>query len=135
MLQGLYNDDDPVQVKCLRFCFLLVLQHELERVAKHWNLHKIYPSSNELSPHGRQDTIYLLPELRNTMLYLHNTANEELQVTKDVCCVVQKDRFSESYAELARMILRENILQLPANDVRGAEHLYIDILSFIEDLF
>ena len=87
--QGLYNDDDPVQVKCLRFCFLPVLQHELERVAKHWNLHKIRPSCNELSPHGRPDTIYLLPEMTNTMSYLHNTANEDLQVTKDVCCVIQ----------------------------------------------
>ncbi|XP_068708455.1 uncharacterized protein [Montipora foliosa] len=87
--QGLYNDDDPVQVECLRFCFLPVLQHELERVAKHWNLHKIRPSCNELSPHGRPDTIYFLPEVTNTMSYLHNTANEDLQVTKDVCCVIQ----------------------------------------------
>ena len=131
----MYNGDDPVQVECLRFCFLPVLKHELERVAKHFNLHKIRPSGNELSSHRRPDTIYLLPELTNTMSYLHNTAKEDLRVTKDVCCVVQKDRFSESFAELAHMILRENNLQLPTNDVRGAEHLYIDLLGFIEDLF
>ena len=66
--------------------------------------------------------------------YPHKTANKDLQVTKDVCCVVQKDGFSESFAELVHMILRENNLQLPTNDVRGAEHLYIDLLGFIEDL-
>ena len=67
------------------------------------------------------------------MSYLHN--NEDLQVTKDVCCVVQKDIFGESFAELAHMILKENNLQLSTNDVRGAEQLYIDLLGFIEDLF
>ena len=102
---------------------------------KNWNLHKIRPSCNELSPHGRPGTIYFLPEVTNTMSYLHNTANEDLQVTKDVCCVIQKDIFGESFAELAHMILREHNLQLPTSDVRGAEYLYIDLLSFIEDLF
>ena len=132
--QGLYNDATPIHVECLRFCFLPILRGELERVAKHWNLHKIRPSCNESSPHGRPDTNYLLPELRNTMSYLHNVSSEYLQVTENVCCVVQEDSFTKSFTELVLMIMRENNIQLTLSDVSQAEQLYIDLLVVIEDL-
>ena len=132
--QGLYDGTDPVHAECLRFCFLPLLREELERVTKHWNLHKIRPSSNETSPHGRPDTIYFLPEATNTISYLHKTSNVDLVVTKDVCCEVEQDNFSQTFAKLAHLIMRENNLQIPS-DVSQAEHLYIDLLGFIEDLY
>ena len=50
--QGLFDDDDYVHMQCLKFCFMPLLRAELNRVAQHWNLHKIRPSGNEDSPAG-----------------------------------------------------------------------------------
>lgn len=57
-LGGLYCDDDPLHVECLRFCFQPLIQEELNRVAQHWNLHRIRPSLNQESPPGRPDVLY-----------------------------------------------------------------------------
>ena len=54
-------------------------------------------------------------------------------VRKDVCCEIQQDTFSQMFAELAHLIMKEN-LQIRSN-LSQAEHLYIDLLDFVEDLY
>ena len=56
--QGLLKESDLVQVECLLFCFMPLLQDELAHIAQEWNLHKIRPSSNESSPSGRPETLF-----------------------------------------------------------------------------
>ena len=51
---GLYDDDDLIQRECIRFCFMDVIQNELHRVARNWNIHRIRPSNNSESPPGRR---------------------------------------------------------------------------------
>lgn len=63
--------------------------------------------------------------------YLHKTSTEDLVVTKDVSCEVKQDNFSQTFAELAHMIMSEKNFQIPSQ----AEHLYIDLLGFIEDMY
>ena len=60
--QGLLNDDDYIHMQCLKICFMPLLRAGLQRVAQHWNLHKIRPSRNEDSPAGRPDVLYFIPE-------------------------------------------------------------------------
>ena len=43
---GLYCDDDCIEVECLKFCFMNILRDELHRAARLWNLHRIRPSTN-----------------------------------------------------------------------------------------
>ena len=93
--------------------YMPLFREELERVAKHWNLHTIRPSSNECSPHERPVTIYFLPEVTNTISYLHNASVEDLNVAKDVCCDMQLDNFAKTFAELAHLIMEEKNLWLP----------------------
>lgn len=54
-----------------------VIQAELDRIAKHWNLHRIRPQNNVESPPGRPDTLFFLPELKGdvtfkSLLTIHN---------------------------------------------------------------
>ena len=53
--------------ECLKFCFMGVIQAELDRVAQHWNLHRIRPQNNVESPPGRPDTLFFLPELQGDL--------------------------------------------------------------------
>lgn len=57
---GLYDDSDPVQVDLIRFCFMDILRHELQKVAEMWNQHIIAPgrSGNSNGPRGRPDVMF-----------------------------------------------------------------------------
>ena len=46
-----------------------VIQAELDRIAQHWNLHRILSQNNVESPSGRPDTLFFLPKLEGD-LYL-----------------------------------------------------------------
>ena len=48
---GLYNDDDPLQVECLRFCYMDVLRKELHQVAKEWNVDKMQELRDKIPFH------------------------------------------------------------------------------------
>ncbi len=37
--RGLYCDADIINVECLKFCYMPVIQDELQKVAKLWNSH------------------------------------------------------------------------------------------------
>ena len=44
-----------------------VIQHELDRVAQNWNLHRIRFQHNVESPPGQPDTLFFLPELEGDL--------------------------------------------------------------------
>ena len=57
----LYNDDSEFERECLKFCFMQVIQKELNVIARNWNLHRIRPSNNAESPSGIPDVLYFNP--------------------------------------------------------------------------
>ena len=108
---GLYCDDNPLHVECLRFRFIPLLQKELNRVAQHWNLHKIRPSLNQESPPGRPDVLYFLPELNGVNSYLKSVDDDdELLVAEELCCENHVMQADETFVELAQMIMNDNNL-------------------------
>ncbi|KAJ7371621.1 hypothetical protein OS493_024298 [Desmophyllum pertusum] len=128
---GLYCDDDPLHVECLRFCFIPLLQEELNRVAQHWNLHQIRPSLNQESPPGRPDVLYFLPELQGASSYLHSVDDEEMSVAEELCCDDRNLPADETFIELAQMVMDDNNLQMPITP-EEASTLYSELLYHIE---
>jgi hypothetical protein len=84
--RGLFCNEDIIQVECLKFCFMPVLQNELHEVAKLWNTHVIRPSHNEDSPSGRPDTLYFIPEATGTVNYLVNVENADIELVNELSC-------------------------------------------------
>ena len=70
-----------VQMECLWFVFSLLIQCELDRLAKEWNTHKIRKSNNSLIS-GIPDELYFFPESQGYEQCRKNIAMEE--VTKVV---------------------------------------------------
>ena len=56
--EGLYDANDQIQVECLKFCFTHVIRCGLQRLARHWNTHKIRPVRNTESPSGKPDVLF-----------------------------------------------------------------------------
>ena len=110
-----------------------VLRAELQRVAQHWNLHKIRSSRNEDSPAGRPDVLYSIPEADGRASYLSEVPQEEVEVAMDVCCEEPEDDISDGFRELARILMNENDLRMPTN-AHEAENLYCELLCLIDDI-
>jgi len=52
-----------VETECLRFCFMGVIQKDLDEVRRQWNTHRIRPSPGSRCPPGIPDELYYLPQL------------------------------------------------------------------------
>ena len=66
---GNVDNSNSMHLDCIRFSFTGLIQEELTRIARHWNLHKIRPGGNTESPPGRPDVLYLFPQLHDTVDY------------------------------------------------------------------
>ena len=98
-------------------------------------MHKIRLSSGkEQSPCGRPAINYFVPEAFGAISYLQLVSQEHLDVANKICYNAPPDNFGTIFSELAEMIIRENNLPFGATDVSQAEHLYIDLLGFLENI-
>ena len=130
--RGIYNDGNNIHVECLKFCFSDLIQKELHRVARLWNLHKIRPSTNADSPHGRPDTIYHIPRTTATRDYGNQVSEEDIEVAIEMCAVQRPiSGCSREFSELAEILMEENRLVQPHNKDE-AEQLYLILLRLIE---
>ena len=124
---GLFNDADPVQVDCIRFCFMRVLRKELNEVAKSWNQHIISSSKFDNSgPRGRPDNMYFLPHLYQTEDYKLEVDSLDVDEFYNHASMVVQDT-SEDFKEFATVVMNENGLLTPTN-VREALNLYVALL-------
>jgi hypothetical protein len=61
---GYLHDGDPVHTECVRFCFLSLIQQDLDKVAEMWNHHRIRRQVEIESPTGvSPDMMYYQPQL------------------------------------------------------------------------
>ena len=59
---GSFQPGNVRQTDCLRFCFMTLLQQDLDSVRRHWNTHRIRPSAVAVCPPGVPDELYFLPD-------------------------------------------------------------------------
>ena len=82
---SLYYDDDIVHRECLKFCFMDVIQSELNRAALQWNVHRIPPSSNVESPSGKPDVLYFVPASAESQDYMTTVDIDKAEIAEDAC--------------------------------------------------
>ena len=115
---GSYDPTDHVQVQCLRYCFMDIVQKELNLTAAEWNQHIISRSANG-GPSGRPDTIYFLPHLYDVEHYLENVDSSEIESIYQDVTSSPKD-FSDESKEFAELQLQEmQNVSRPNNAVAG----------------
>lgn len=64
---GDFRDNDPVDIECVRFCFIPVIQHQLDEFRCAWNSHRIRSQQREEGyVTGVPDVLYFQPEAYGT---------------------------------------------------------------------
>lgn len=131
---GHFDNSDPIHLDCIRFSFTGLIQDELTRIARHWNLHKMRPCANTESLPGRPDVLYFLPELHDTLDYKVFVPSDELSIAEDVCCdAIPETGCSPEFQELANLIMEDESLQNPTTPDEGLL-LYLTLLQCIDNL-
>ena len=73
----LFDPSDPVQVDCLRFCFIEWFREEVTEVATAWNQHIISHHKNGGLTEW-PDIMFFLPQTNDTIDHLHYVRDENI---------------------------------------------------------
>jgi len=57
-----FHSGHVMETECVRICFMNVIQKDLDKVRRQWNIHRIRPSTGSRCPPGIPDEMYYLPE-------------------------------------------------------------------------
>ena len=80
-----------------------LIKDELSRVVQEWNLHKMRPSSNELFPPGRPDTLYVL-------YFVSRVSDMDIEIARDTCCETPNTIVADTFSKLAEIIMADESL-------------------------
>lgn len=125
---NIYNETNPLHIECLRYCFMDVIQAELDRIAEHWNLHEIRSQRHLDSPSGKPELLYFVPEIFGGRDYGHMVDLDDVEACMDLYSSPKK-MYSENIEELAYELLPQH--ERPRNP-DDAYVLYRDLLQEIE---
>ena len=125
---GVYNDSDPIQRACLQFCFMSLIQKELDSIRIRWNAHKIRATRHQECPPGKPDVLYYLPDLQEAENYKINFDSSLLGMVSSLTREKQPFGCETVFAEAFRLLLRENNWHMPSTNDEALE-LYSNLVT------
>ena len=126
--EGIFDSSISYHVEAIRFCYMGILQNELNETISLWNSHRIRPVRNAECPGGRPDVLYFLSggdETRDCSfpVTINNFILGQLQ------CTPQKIfGCTDELINLATIVLRQEGLSIPQT-VDEAKHLYLLLIN------
>lgn len=135
---GILRVGDPIHLECLRFCFLPIIQEQLDDFSATWNSHRIRRQNQSNVICDKPDVLYYQPEMFGTHDYSREPACSPAAVDLLV------DQYSEEYYEFG---CRDEFLQLIEilfpltrfdfllkRSVEEAQSLFVNIISKLEEV-
>ncbi|CAK6984265.1 uncharacterized protein LOC115380193, partial [Scomber scombrus] len=129
---GEFNGD-MVDKGLIQFCFLDVIQEELDTVVRMWNTHRIRPSGNGRDLyHGKPFLMYHAPELYQARDYLHPVDYERLDIIleEDICLWKTDITCDSDLYELCVLTMEEHNLE-PGHNAIEVTRLYRQLRPLI----
>lgn len=128
---GIHDVNNVLHCQCLQFCFMSIMQEELDRVREHWNLHKVRKMSNVVLPSGKPDFLYFNPEVFGKHDLGVPFDENTLDMCEDIHCMKKREfGCDDEFAEVMLEAMIQNQLRLPHNS-NGALDLYFSLLVII----
>ncbi|XP_077862696.1 uncharacterized protein LOC144344733 [Saccoglossus kowalevskii] len=110
-----------LDVNIIQFCFMNLIQAELDEVARIWNSHRIRSSRNQTAPSGRPLMMYSVPELYETSHQIRDVDVEEICVCEGECTPKSEYPCDETIFELSCIIMEENGWFKPSDPFAAAQ--------------
>ncbi|XP_065909324.1 uncharacterized protein [Dysidea avara] len=109
---GELDDSSEYHIDCLRYCFMDLIQAELDYVAHEWNIHRIRPSN--YNPGGIPDKLYFLPEDEGTRSYRHTVSSDDVESARE-WSVTKPCSVPKEFTDLAEHVMSEDNISKPTN--------------------
>jgi len=81
---GAFQPGSEKHVETLRYCFMNVIQNDLDSVRHQWNTHRIRPSAGARCPAGVPDELFHFPQPPAVNCLLTNTAELPQEVLEEL---------------------------------------------------
>uniref|UniRef100_T1JGB4 Uncharacterized protein n=1 Tax=Strigamia maritima TaxID=126957 RepID=T1JGB4_STRMM len=101
-----------IDKECIRFCFMSLVQAELNEIKKIWNSHTIRKTKNANSPSGRPLAMYMMPQVYNTKDYKCEVNIDEVDVCSEEC-IFRSTPCDPIVYELAHNLMAEHNYTTP----------------------
>ncbi|XP_061639133.1 uncharacterized protein LOC133482721 [Phyllopteryx taeniolatus] len=119
-------DADLLDKNLMLFCFLGLIQDELDSTKEVWNSHLIRPSKNERVPHGRPHAMFMVPELYGTQDFLCQVGEEDFMRCEGDCIHRNDVACDADVLTLCTHIMAQNNLQVPVDGYMAMDnYLYL----------
>ncbi|XP_041931226.1 uncharacterized protein LOC121694889 isoform X2 [Alosa sapidissima] len=127
---------DFIDKGLIQFCFLKIVQEELDTVVRMWDNHRIRPGSNGRDLyHGKPVMMYNVPELYHAQNYLHPVEMDRIStiLDEDICQWKTDIPCDIDLHDLCLLVMEEHNLTR-RHDAEGAIHLYKHLRPVIKAL-
>ena len=131
---GVYDDSNPLHCECLKFCFMGIIQTELDNVVKEWNTHTISTKRNAEGPKGKPDVMYFNPEFYHTDSYGTNVDLEEIEACKQIYGIDRQSRLpcTFQFVQIVHEIMPD--ASVPRNEPE-ALNLFVHLTSMLDPIY
>ena len=116
---GIFDANSEIHLQCIRFCFLPILQRELNDTVVLWNNHYIRATKNGECIPGRPDVLYYTPttsEGRDCKLSVNSA---DVTAAYSLCEKLPYLGCSDEFLQLATLIMRDSNLSIPLTAQKG----------------
>ncbi|KAL3831998.1 hypothetical protein ACJMK2_005664 [Sinanodonta woodiana] len=119
-----YFSGDILDKGILQFCFMGMIQDEMDEVVKVWNMHLIRPTRNCVMPSGRPTVMYQTPTLYGTQNYQSFVPMEDIDTCRAECLFRETYPCDKEIFDLCAFIMEEERLAFPTDPYEGLD-LYL----------
>ena len=124
-----FHPGSVVETEILRFCFMRILQKDLDDVRKRWNTHRIRPSAAARCPAGIPDELFYFPAAPAIDCLVTDSRPLPPEVTEQIlqsrCCE------DSEYEEYLQYLCTFYNWSLPV-DVNQATDLYLKLVRAVQ---
>lgn len=135
--RGLLRTDDPVHLECLRYCFLPLIQRDLDSFKRTWNLHRIRQQRHTEVPSGIPTVMYYQPEAYETRDYSYPLPCDMQTINRlQEIYTVKKPQFgcSDEFIPILEYVCEIPRQQLPVpKTVESATSLFQALTEKLDD--
>ena len=128
--QNIFNPSIVYHVDCLRFCFITLLQNDLDEMKTLWNNHYIRCQTNSECPSGRPNVIHYTSAQLGVPNGAKSVDVNDIVIAESFCKEDPLFGCSSVFTSFAIDIINENNLEMPRNIIEP-RRLYELLLSKI----
>lgn len=130
---GSFDASISYHVEVIRFCFIGLIQTELDEVKAMWNNHRIRPVRNSECPSGRPQVLYNAPQITGGIECKFPVSETDLAMARTFCKTPLIFGCSKETAQLCHIIMLENSLEMPSTPEEG-KVLFETLITEIESI-